>query len=96
MSKDKTTVGDPSHLNSIKTVCNVVKLFEDAFTLFMSTGNGDDYKDMETKRSNMFSTASIVNLTTFPDNVSSSDKEALEIGRQALKYREAQEKLTTI
>jgi hypothetical protein len=88
--------GDSIHLNTIKTVCNVVKLFEDSFNLFMEEPSGDNYKDMESKRNNMFKTSSICNLTTFPDDSNSKDKEALEIGRQAMKYREAQEKLISL
>lgn len=92
MAKNIKVKGDPNHLETIKTMGISVKLFEDAFNLFMSTGLGDDYKDMETKRNNMFLKCSVAYNLACPMDNSSNDAKALEIGRQALAFQETQEK----
>lgn len=97
MKKEPLKINEvPIHLNTVKTMGTVVKLFDDAFKLFMSDPSGDNYKDMETKREKMFSVCDACMLTSFPNDISDKDAKALEVGRKAIAYQEAQEKLQVI
>lgn len=97
MKKEPLKVKEvPIHLYTVKTMGTVVKLFDDAFKLFMADPTTDNYKDMESKREKMFVTCDTCMLTSFPSELSNKDAEALKVGRQAIAYREAQEKLSVI
>ena len=84
------------HLLTIKTMGDSVKLFENAHKAFFSDPNGENYKDMEDKRTNMFLTCDICFQTSFPETDNFDAKEALRIAKELKQYREHPETLKAL
>jgi hypothetical protein len=91
-----TTLESKIHINTIKTMGDVVKLFDNAFKLFMDDPSGENYRDMETKRENMFLTCDICIQTTFPETDNLTMKDAIRLAKDIMKYKETPEELRKV
>lgn len=79
------------HINTVKTMGTVVKLFDDAFKKFMLYPDGDNYKDMEEKRENMFLTVDICMQVTFPEIDNLTIKDAIRLAKDIKKFKQSEE-----
>jgi len=70
------------HLHSIRTLSEAVKRFDKAHKAFMSNPNGDEYKEMETSREDMFLVNDIIFQTNFPDETNIDIKDAMRIAKE--------------
>jgi hypothetical protein len=95
-NKQIITLESKIHINTIKTMGDVIKLFDNAFKLFLNDPSGENYRDMETKRENMFLTCDICIQTTFPDTDNLTIKDAVRLARDIKKYKETPEELRKV